>query len=146
MDIPISYVAIVIAGIANMVVGFLWYGPLFGKTWANLMGWGAMTPEALAEKQKSALPGYAISFVGALIMAYVLSHVYVFAAAYLHTDGIPGGIAAAFWSWLGFVAPVTVGTVLWDGKPWKLWFINAGYYLVTLLLMGIVIGYFVSVN
>ena len=28
------------------------------------------------------------------------------------------------------------GAFCWDGKSWKLWFINSGYYLVSLLLMG----------
>lgn len=47
---------------------------------------------------------------------------------------------AGFWNWLGFVAPVTLGAVLWEGKHWKLWFLNNGYYLVTLLLMGAVLA------
>ena len=140
MEVPINYLAVLVAGISNMVIGFLWYGPLFGKTWSHLMGWGEMTPEKMAEKQKAAMPGYALSFVGALIMAYVLAHGIVFGNAYLGTSGISGGVQGAFWYWLGFVAPVTIGVVVWDGKPWKLWFINAGYYLAALLAMGAILG------
>ncbi|MBI5644836.1 DUF1761 domain-containing protein [Candidatus Kaiserbacteria bacterium] len=137
MDIvPINYLAVIVAAIANMVLGFLWYGPLFGKTWSHLMGWGEMTPDKMAAMQKKARLGYAVSFVGALVMAFVLAHALVFASTYLKVEGVHAGLAAGFWNWLGFVAPVTVGAVLWDGKPWKLWFINAGYYLVTLLIMG----------
>ena len=32
------------------------------------------------------------------------------------------------------------GVVIWEGKPWKLWFINAGFYLVSLLAMGTVLA------
>lgn len=140
MDIPINYLAVLGAAASNMIIGFLWYGPLFGKAWSRLMGWGEMTPEQVRDMQKKARPAYAINFAVALVMAYILAHYFVFASAYTNTFGIAGGIAVGFWSWLGFVVPVTIGSVLWDGKPWKLWFINAGYYLVSLLVMGIIIA------
>ena len=138
--IDVNYLAILASAVAAMVLGFLWYGPLFGKIWSELMGWGVMTPEKMAEMQKKARPAYAISFVGALAMAYVLAHALIFASAYLNSSGVTAGLAAGFWNWLGFIAPVTVGVVLWDGKPWKLWFINAGYYLVQLLMMGTILA------
>jgi hypothetical protein len=59
----------------------------------------------------------------------------------MQQSGVVAGLEAALWSWLGFVAPVSLGAVLWDGKPWKLWFINAGYFLATLLVMGLILGY-----
>ncbi len=143
MDIPINYLAILACGIANMVIGFLWYGPLFGKKWSQLMGGGEMTPEKMAEMQKKAMPGYAVSFVAALVMAYVLAHGLVFGNAYLGMSGVTAGLMGAFWYWLGFVVPVTIGTVMWDGKPWSLWFINAGYYLVAILVMGAILSVWV---
>lgn len=139
--VPIEYGAVVVAAILSMVIGFVWYGPLFGKVWSELMGWGPMTPEKMKEMQKKARPAYAITFVASLVMAYVLAHTYVFASSYTNTVGLVGGLMAGFWSWLGFIMPVTLGSVLWDGKPWKLWFINAGYWLVLLLVMGAVIGW-----
>lgn len=141
--VPINYLAVFVAAVAAMILGYLWYGPLFGKEWAKLMGW---TPDTL-DKMKSDPEGknkmmmaYGGQFIGLLLMAYVLAHSLVFAAAYMHVSGVMGGLQAAFWSWLGFVAPATIGMVLWEGKPWKLWMIIAGYYLVNLLLMGIIIG------
>ncbi|OGG50557.1 hypothetical protein A2763_04305 [Candidatus Kaiserbacteria bacterium RIFCSPHIGHO2_01_FULL_54_36] len=141
--VPVNYLAVLACAIASMAIGFLWYGPLFGKTWSTLMGWGEMTPEKMAELQKKARPAYAVSFVGALAMAFVLSHSLVFASTYLNTSGISAGLQTGFWTWLGFVAPVTIGSVLWDGKPWKLWFINAGYYLALLLVMGVILALWV---
>ncbi|MCR4312064.1 MAG: DUF1761 domain-containing protein [Candidatus Uhrbacteria bacterium] len=75
-------------------------------------------------------------FVGILIMAYVLAHFIEYAGASTAKEGAEGG----FWSWLGFIAPVTLGTVLWGGKSWKLWAINNGHYLVALLVMGAIIA------
>ena len=141
--IPVNYLAVLAAAIGNMVLGFLWYGPLFGKAWSELMGWGNMTAEQIKEKQKSMTSGYVISFVGALLMAFVLSHTLPFASAYTQTYGAAAGLMAGFWSWLGFVVPVSIGSVVWDGKPWKLWFINAGYYLAALLGMGAILALWV---
>jgi hypothetical protein len=138
--IPINFIAVFVAAIASMIIGFIWYGPLFGKEWSKLMGWGDMTPEKMKEMQKKARPAYAITFVAALIMAYVLAHALLFVSLNMGTIGFFAGLSAGFWCWLGFVMPVSLGTVLWDQKPWKLWFINTGYWLVLLLVMGVILA------
>ena len=83
---------------------------------------------------------YALQALGSLFMAFVLSHALVFASAYLNTEGIAAGLQTGFWNWLGFIAPVSLGAVLWEGKSWNLWILNNGYYLTTLLLMGVVLS------
>jgi hypothetical protein len=135
--VPINHLAVLACGVASMVLGSLWYGPVFGKAWIALSGF---TPEKLAEaKKKSMAASYGLMFVGALLMAYVLAHSLVFGNAYLKTSGPMSGAMGAFWNWLGFIAPVTLGKVLWDGKPWKLWMLDSGYYLVLLVVMGIIL-------
>jgi hypothetical protein len=139
--IPINYLAIIAAAVVSMVVGFLWYGPLFGKKWSEAAGF---TPERMAEaKQKDMSSSYALMFVGALIMNYVLAHMLIFASSYTATTGAAAGLMAGFWSWLGFIAPVSMGSVLWDGKPWTYWFITAGYYLAVLLINGVILALWV---
>jgi hypothetical protein len=64
----------------------------------------------------------------------------VFGSTYQNISGIEAGLSAGFWNWLGFVAPVTLGKVLWEGKPWKLWFLDSGNYLLTLLGMGVILS------
>lgn len=75
-------------------------------------------------------------FIASLVMAYVLSNSSAYASAYLGVSGLSAGLMVGFWNWLGFIAPVTLGVVLWGGKLWKLCFINGSYYLVVLLIMG----------
>ena len=137
--VSINYLAVILSAVSSMVVGFLWFGPVFGKTWMTLMGF---TKEKMAAmpNQKEMGKLYAIQFLGSLFMAYVLSHSIVFANFYLGTSGIYGGLMAGFWNWLGFVAPVTLGSVLWEGKSWKLWCFNNSYYLVMLLVMGVILS------
>jgi len=31
-------------------------------------------------------------------------------------SGVSGGLMSVFWNWLGFIATVTLGAVLWEGK------------------------------
>ena len=38
MQISINWWAVLVAGVVYMVVGMVWYGPLFGKLWKSLMG------------------------------------------------------------------------------------------------------------
>lgn len=139
-EIVINYWAVLGGAVGSMVIGFLWYGPLFGKAWADMMGFKFDSPEAKAEMQKKAMPGYAASFVGALVMGYVLAHSLVFASAYTNTEGVSAGLMVGFWNWLGFIVPVTIGVVFWENKPWKLWCINAGYWLALLLFMGVLLA------
>lgn len=139
-EVPVNYLAVLAAAISSMVLGFLWYGPLFGKTWARMMGWENMDPAKVAEMKKGAMKGYLVSFVGALLMAFVLSHVLTFAEAYMNTEGVSAGLTSGFWNWLGFVAPVTVGAILWEGKSVKLWVLNNGYHLAQLLIMGVILA------
>ncbi len=139
--VPINYWAVLLCGIVSIVLGFVWYGPLFGKLWMSLSGQTAERIEAAkAEGKGKMYRGYALAFIGALVMAYVLAHSLVFGNAYLGTSGISGGLMVGFWNWLGFIAPVTLGMVLWDGKPWKLWFLNNAYQLLLLLIMGVILS------
>lgn len=32
------------------------------------------------------------------------------------------------------------GVVLWEGKSWKLWFLNNAYHLVVLTVMGVILA------
>ncbi len=130
--ITINYLAVLVAAIGSMILGAIWYGPLFGKMWSNLMGWGAMSPEQMAEMKKKAGKGYFWMFIGSMVTAYVMAHIiFAFKAA-----DLSGGLQAGFWIWLGFVGPITMGSILWEGKPVKLWVLNNGFQLLNLMWMG----------
>src|ERR1051325_5495316 len=134
--VPINYLAVLVSAIAAFVLGFLWHGLIFGKVWIRLSGF--TEAHMAAAKAKGMTGSYILAFVGNLVMAYVLAHAVIFGSAYLNTTGVSMGLSAGFWNWIGFIAPVTLGMVLWQGKPWKLWLLNNGYYLLALLVMGII--------
>jgi hypothetical protein len=128
-----NFLAVLVAAVVATVVGMLWYGPLFGESWSKLIG---MTPEKMAAVKKQGMTGkYVANFIAALIMAYVLAQS-IYARPFL---GFLGGFVLSFWIWLGFIATVALGMVLWEGKPMKLYWINTLYYLVSLCLMSAVL-------
>ena len=139
MEVTINYLAVAVCALASMALGFLWYGPLFGKPWIAMSG---ITPGSMGQPKAGSMPmTYVISFVGSIVMAITLAHSLVFASTYLNISGVSAGLQAGFWNWLGFIAPVTLGSVLWEGKPWKLWMLNSAYYLVLLMVMGTVLSF-----
>lgn len=137
-QVPINYLAVLAAAAASMIIGGLWYGPLFGKAWMRLSGLSAGGLETAHHRGMAKL--YALAALGSLAMSYVLAHALIFASAYLNASGLSAGLTAGFWNWLGFIAPVTLGTVLWEQKSWKLWLLNNGYYLISLAVMGTILA------
>lgn len=138
MNIEVNIVAIILAGVASMAVGFLWYSPLlFAKPWMKLMGY---TEKSMEAAKKEMGKTYAISFVASLITAYVLAHVMTLSESFFHYAPIYAGVSTAFWMWLGFVGPVQLTDALFGSKKWNLFFINTGYQLASMVVMGVVIA------
>ncbi|HKB88336.1 MAG TPA: DUF1761 domain-containing protein [Patescibacteria group bacterium] len=139
--VPVNYLAILVAALLSMVLGSLWYGPIFGKPWMKMMGMSKESMKGMKSGDMAKL--YGIQFIGSLFMAFILAHALVFASSYLHESGISAGLQTGFWNWLGFIAPITLGSVLWEGKSWKLWLLNNGYYLTLLCMMGVLLALWV---
>lgn len=140
--VPINYGAVVAAAAASILLGFLWYGPLFGKPWMKLMGF---TQEHMTKQKEKGMAGtFVLMIIGSLVMAYVLAFSLMFASTYMKVSGVQAGLMAGFWNWLGFIAPVLMGAQLWEGKPWKLFYIGASYYLVSLCVMGVILATWVA--
>jgi hypothetical protein len=139
VNLSINYFAVLIAAVASMGLGFLWYSPyMFGKQWMKMMGY---TQESMKKAQKEMGSMYALSFVGALVMAYVLSHVMGLSQYFYSYTPVMTGITSAFFAWIGFVAPVQMTEVIFGkNKNRNLYFINTSYQLTSLVLMGVIIG------
>ena len=133
--VDVNYIAVLVAAIVSMIIGALWFSPvLFGKMWMQLSG---MTDKKLQEAKKKGIgKSYIIMFVATLVMGYVLAH----AVQYTQAKTIMEGMQAGFWMWLGCIATVMVGMVLWDKKPVKLYLLLVAHYLVSLLVMGAILA------
>ena len=129
----LNWVAILVAAISTMVVGFLWYSPLlFAKPWMREMGCDPNDKAKIEEMRKGAAAAYSGSFVASLLSAFTL-------ALILHglkAEDLHFGIMASFHIWLGFVATVQFTGALFMKQSMKLLAINTGYQLVCYLVMG----------
>ncbi|MDB5163830.1 MAG: hypothetical protein JWS12_448 [Candidatus Saccharibacteria bacterium] len=126
-NVSINWLAVLVAAVINMVVGAAWYSPsVFGKTWSKLVG------RKMEDMRSNAGPGYAITTVAALVQAYILS----LFVGYAGVDTVARGALVGFMLWLGFAAATSISDTVFAGRPWKLWQINTGYYLVVLVVNG----------
>ncbi len=136
----IHFLPILVCAIISMVVGMIWYGPLFGKTWARLIGADpdCMTdPIKRKEANKKAMPLYVIQFVLALLQIWVLSQ---FIAAGVSASGL----ITSIWLWLGFIVPSVAGGSMWNNDTrknnWTKFFLTAGFQLVLAIAFGLILN------
>lgn len=128
-SVEINYWAVLVAALINMAVGAIWYSSvLFAKPWTKLTGhkMGGGSPAV----------GYAITATGALLQAWILVHFVRYAGALSAVKGAEVG----FWLWAAFVAVVMATNIVFEGRPWRLWAINSGYFLVVLLVNGAILA------
>ena len=125
-----NHFAVILAAVSTFVIGGLWYSPLlFQKAWM------AANRFQEADLQKGGTASiFGFSFVFALVMAYNL-------AAFLEAPdtttawGATAGLLAAIWVALGIAT-----VALFERRPWSYIFINGGYWVVSFVVMGTIIG------
>jgi hypothetical protein len=127
----INWLAVVVAAASTFVLGGLWYGPLFGKTWMEASG---MTEERAAQGNMAKIFG--LSFLLQLLSAVVL-------AAFLgpeDTMAFGPAVAASVSVGLAWVAPAFGVVYLFEQRPLKHFAVNAGYHVVGFVVMGLIIA------
>ena len=123
----INWYAALGAAFLNMFIGFMWYGPLFGKSWLAASG------KRIEDINKSeANKAYMVSGLLALITSFVLAFLIANLGIALWWKGAALGALV----WLGFVATTMYLSVLFENKSTKLYWINSLYQLVTLTAMA----------
>lgn len=125
--------ALLAGGLSAVIIGFIWYAPaVFGTAWMRMVG---ITPESM-EGAKKKMPMMALAgFVAAVILSWVMAH---FASVWGAVT-VGSALELGFWIWLGFMMPILIGPVLWEQKPIKYAAINAGYWLVTVLVIASIV-------
>jgi hypothetical protein len=127
----INWLAVVAAGVSAFLVGGIWYSPiLFANPW---MADNKLTPDELKTSNKGRIFGF--SFFFSIIMAANLG-VFLSPTSTTIAWGAEAGFLAGVWT---FSAIAIQG--LFELKSWRLIFINGGYSLVSLTLMGTIIGW-----
>lgn len=132
--LSVNWLAILIATVASMALGAIWYMAL-GKQWMAAIG---KTREEIAEG------GQATPFIFAgvcqLIMAYFIA---------LVTPALMNGEVTAYTGfvvgvhmWFGFILMAMIINHRYQGARWSLTAIDGGYLLGVTVVQGIIIGLF----
>lgn len=129
----INLLAVVTAAVATMVLGGLWYGPLFGKPWMKAHGY---TAEQLESMKKGMGKAYALSFVCYLWMAAVMSMLLIWMGAMT----VATGMGLAFHIWMGFAVTIGLTSHLFSNRKLPAYFLDVGYQLVYFLMMGAILA------
>jgi hypothetical protein len=132
MNFAINYLPVLVSSIVFMIVGTLWYGPLFGKPWMKLVG---MSQKSMSGAKGSMIRSMALVFVAALVTSYVLA---VLLKSLLITTP-SAALTLAFFVWLGFVATTMSHRIFFERSSVALYLINAFQSLVALLLGSLII-------
>ena len=133
----VNWPAVLLCAVVYMIVGALWYSPLlFGKAWLSLTGKASIDP---SEMKKGTAKTYSITFAAALLVSYMMAQMVQYLGALNALEGAEVG----FLIWAGFVATSLGLNALFEAKPFKLYLINSGAWLVKLVLTGIILALWV---
>lgn len=132
MDVKINYVAVGSAAVVMWIIGFAWYTVLFGTQWMMYTGVTEEMAKSMSGMDMAGL--YGGSVIAYFITFYVQCHVH---HAFQVKD-LKGAAQAAFWNWIGFIAMSMYVTNSYQGKSFGLTLIDSGYWLVGMIVGGIV--------
>jgi len=133
----INYLAVFVCAVLSLFVGAVWYGPLFGKKWAEIVGGDFETAEARREMQKRVMPLYITQFLLTLFQVMIL-------AFYIEGWKDASGLENSLWIWAAFVMPTIAGAAMWNNDSakisWARFLIQSGYQLVVFAMFGLILG------
>lgn len=129
MTFDVNWLAVLVAALVNIAVGFLWYGPLFGKQWLAAFG---KRPEELGNPTRAILTSALMALIAALALAMLV--------VTTQSSGAAGGIALGLLVAVGFVLTTQMISQAYESGPAAVRWIFISYQLVVLALMGLLLA------
>jgi hypothetical protein len=133
-----NYIAILVCGVLAMVLGFIWFGPLFGKKWMEITGANRHDEERRKEMMKGVWKLYIAQFILVLFQAWVLS---MYLGSWTETRL---AVESTLWIWAAFVIPTVAGSCMWNndsGKvSWAKFLLQGGYQLALFVMFALVLS------
>lgn len=145
LNADLSIIGILLVAVSNVVIGMLWYGPLFGKLWMK----------EVKLKKEEAIPepkDYILNIIAALLMGLAVSFLVSFAYVNAQIVGLADQFLFSQWSeilsaliigfivWLGIVVTSSLNPVIWERSSVKVYAINMGYNLVNILTAAVIVA------
>ena len=127
--LDLNPLAIVAATVVHMALGYLWYGPLFGRAWATAIG---RPMDQMGDPTRAMM----VSIVSSLITAIAVAMLISAASA----QNVVAGVTLALVAAVGFVATTQATTSAYESRNQTVTLLGIGYQAVGILLMGVIIG------
>ena len=119
-SLHIDHLAVLIAALVNLVIGFVWYSRyLFGK------------------KKES---GGRLSLLWNGLVAILSAYILAFFEVSFSVTTVSDGMFVGFLVWIGFVATTQIYAVIWSKMSFKHFLVHTGCQLLAYLAMGGIIG------
>ncbi|KAA3634603.1 MAG: DUF1761 domain-containing protein [Bacteroidetes bacterium] len=131
-ELKINHLAVLASVVLLFVLGFLWYGPVFGEQWMGMVGLDRATIEANP-------PGAGIwvtNVVSAIVSMYALAWLFT----RLNVQSAMDGAKYALIIGVAFVLLSTMTTNMFAQRPYGLAWITGGNTTVGLVIGGIILG------
>jgi hypothetical protein len=126
----VNWIAVIAAAASGFLVGGIWYGPIMGKRWMGAVG---LDEEQIREGNMGLIYGGAFAF--SLLASWTLAHAF---ATYAPELDFITKVLTAFGVALGFIVPAIGTNYLFSQKSKALFFIDASYWLLFYIAMGVV--------
>ncbi len=136
MNIDVNLWGVLLAGVSSMVIGMLYYAEgAFGKQWKNL---SKVDTNEFEKAMPRLMP---LIFLAALVTAYVVAYVMFLYHSFFQTSWLAAGIETSLILWLGISATTVYIHTAMDLKPKQLTIISLGNRLLSILAMGLIVGW-----
>lgn len=136
----INWIAVLVAGISSFGLGAIWYSPkLFGNAWMKDNG---LTEEKLRAGNPAKIYSWTLilSLIASVNLAMFLSDTpSECTGVCAHQTDVTWGATAGFLAGIWVLCFIFI-LGLFEHKPSRLLWINSGYALVALTLMGAILG------
>ncbi len=131
-QLKINHIAVWANIVLLHVLGFLWYGPLFGDSWMEMVG---ITMED-AEAGSAAAGLWITNFIATVIPMYVLAWLFTKLNVDNPVKGLLTGLLIAF----SFNFLSTMTGDMFAQNPYALSWITGGFELVAFSIAGFILG------
>ena len=131
----INYLAVLVALVASMVIGFVFYHPaVFGRTWMRLVG---HTDETV---QGGSASKYGVVIVASFLTAWVLAGTAYLAYEFYEGSFLVSAVVTGWILWLGFTVTRMLVHDIFDTRSLKITALSALNEFITITAMALIIG------
>ena len=131
-ELKINHLAVLVCFVVLTALGFLWYGPLFGETWMDMVGLDMATVEANPPGAST----WIANIVATLIPLYFLAWLFT----KLNVRTAMNGALIGFLIGFCFILLSDMTSNLFAQRPYGLSWITGGYSVVSLAIAGAILG------